>query len=187
VGVTFPPFTDVSIRQLHRDDFEPIVAVADDWWGRPVRPLFHRLFFDHFSSTSFVAEQQGRLVGVLIGFLSPSQAEVAYCHLIAVDATQRGRGIGRRLYDAFFEIALRDRRSEIHAITIPANGPSIAFHQSLGFTIEPGDGEKFGIPVHHAYSWDGTPRVVLVKTLKNQLHSRWSVSLPDQSDHPSVA
>jgi GNAT superfamily N-acetyltransferase len=184
--MTLPPPIGVSIRQLHPDDFEPIVAVADDWWGRPVRRLFLRLFFDHFFSTSFVAELQGRPVGFLIGFLSPSQAEVAYCHLIAVDTTQRGQGIGRRLYDALFEIALRDGRSEVRAITIPANGPSIAFHRSLGFTLEPGDGDEDGIPVHHGYSWDGTPRVVLTKTLKDKLHSRWPVRLPDQSDHPSV-
>jgi predicted GNAT superfamily acetyltransferase len=186
VGVTLSTPTGVSIRQLRSDDFEPIVAVADDWWGRPVGPLFHRLFFDHFSSTSFVAEQQGRLVGFLIGFLSPSQAEVGYCHLIAVDATQRGQGVGRRLYDAFFELALRDGRSEIRAITSPTNGPSIAFHRSLGFTVEPGDGEKFGIPVHRGYSWDGTPRVVLVKTLRERLQSGGLMRLPNRTD-PSVA
>jgi predicted GNAT superfamily acetyltransferase len=155
----------VTIRQLGSDDFEAIVAVANDWWGRPMEPLFHRLLFDHFSSTSFVAEQQGEMAGFLIGFLSPSQPTVAYCHLMAVDPSRRGQGIGRRLYDAFCELALRGGRSVIQAVTTPANRGSIAFHLNLGFAIEPGDGKEGGVPVSRGYSSDGASRVVLVKDI----------------------
>jgi GNAT superfamily N-acetyltransferase len=156
----------VTLRHLRPDDFPAVVAVADEWWdGRQMAPLFHRLYFDHFGSTSFVAERDGRIVGFLIGFLSPSQPAVAYSHLVAVDPAERGQGIGRRLYDTFTELARHDGRQEIHAICVPSNKTSIAFHRGIGFQIVPGDAVEDGVSVHTGYRWDGAARVRLLKSI----------------------
>jgi ribosomal protein S18 acetylase RimI-like enzyme len=156
---------DVTLRQLRPDDFHSIVGLAETWWGYPIGPFFHRVYFDHFFSTSFVAERDGAIVGFLVGLLSPSQPTVGYCHLIAVDPTQRGGGIGRRLYDAFADIARRDGRTTLTAISRPSNRASIAFHRALGFDLDPGDGIEDGLPVRTNYNWDGGARVVLIKPL----------------------
>ncbi|ACY95927.1 GNAT family N-acetyltransferase [Thermomonospora curvata] len=122
---------DVRLRPAEPADYDAIVAVMDDWWGRPVRAALPRLFLDHFHRTSIVAEHDGDLVG----FLSPSAPEVAYIHFVGVDPRFRGRGLARRMYRRFFELARSDGRSVVQAITSPHNHGSIAFHTALGFTV----------------------------------------------------
>jgi len=46
----------------------------------------------------------------------------------------RGAGLARSLYERFFDRARQDERTVVTAITSPQNGPSIAFHQAMGFT-----------------------------------------------------
>jgi GNAT superfamily N-acetyltransferase len=62
--------------------------------------MLPRLFFEHFTDTSFAAERDGRLVGFLAGFISQSRPGEAYIHFVGVDPAQRGRGLGRLLYEA---------------------------------------------------------------------------------------
>jgi hypothetical protein len=57
---------DISLRTAHAADYDGIIAVVDDWWGRPVHRALPRLFLDHFHDTSFIAERSG---GELAGFL----------------------------------------------------------------------------------------------------------------------
>lgn len=45
-----------TIRPAEPSDYDRIVAVIDDWWGRPVRAVLPRLFLDHFAGTSLVAK-----------------------------------------------------------------------------------------------------------------------------------
>jgi GNAT superfamily N-acetyltransferase len=157
---------NVALRQLHPGDFDRIVSVVDDWWGRPVRDKAPRLFFDHFWSTSFVAECSGTFAGFLIGFVSPSQPSAAYAHLIGVDPRHCGQGIGTLLYERFFTIARKHNRFEVWAVTSAQNRGSIEFHGRLGFSIWPGDREENGVSVHGDYEPSGASRVVFVKALE---------------------
>ena len=51
-----------------------MIAVIDGWWGgRPMADMLPRLFFEHFTDTSFAAERDGRLTGFLVGFVSQSR------------------------------------------------------------------------------------------------------------------
>ncbi|MEV0348234.1 GNAT family N-acetyltransferase [Nonomuraea sp. NPDC050680] len=123
------------LRTADPGDYDRIVAVVDDWWGRPIRSILPRLFLDHFHRTSTVAEEGGELVGFLIGFLSPSMPDAAYIHFVGIDPRLRGSGLGRRLYQRFFELARDGQRTSIRAITSPQNHASIAFHTAMGFTV----------------------------------------------------
>ena len=124
----------LAVRTARPEDFEAIVAVIDDWWGRPASRDLTRLFLDHFSDTSLIAEHDGELAGFLIGFLSPSKAQEAYIHFAGVAPAWRGAGLARSLYEQFFDRARQDGRTVVKAITSPQNGPSIAFHRAMGFT-----------------------------------------------------
>jgi ribosomal protein S18 acetylase RimI-like enzyme len=130
-----------AIRQAEPPDYDRIVAVMDDWWGRPVRAVLPRLFLDHFAPTSFVADEPdpasdaGALAGFLVGFLSPSRPREAYIHFAGVGPRHRRAGLARRLYGRFFDLARGDGRRIVRAITSPQNEASIAFHSSLGFTV----------------------------------------------------
>jgi len=125
----------LTVRPARSEDFDAIVAVVDDWWGRPISTGLTRLFLDHFFGTSLIAEHGGELAGFLIGFLSPSKPQDAYIHFAAVAPAWRRTGLARRLYERFFDHARHDGRTAVAAITSPQNRASIAFHQAMGFTV----------------------------------------------------
>jgi predicted GNAT superfamily acetyltransferase len=146
----------VTVRSATPGDFDPIVAVVDDWWGRPISHNLSRLFLDHFAGTSLVAELDGTLVGFLIGFLSPDQPTHAYVHFVGVNPESRRTGLARHLYELFFDIARAGHRTVVHAITAPVNTRSIAFHSALGF--------ECSAPVAD-YDGPGVDRVVFTRQL----------------------
>jgi len=126
---------DIRLRTAAAADYDRIIVVLDDWWGRPVRQALPRLFLDHFHATSFVAERDGDLAGFLIGFMSPSLPDAAYIHFVGVHPQFRGSGLARVLYQRFFELAAADGRGVVRAVTAPRNTGSIAFHTAMGFTV----------------------------------------------------
>jgi len=128
-------------RTAQPTDFDAIIGVVDEWWGRPVSHAIPRLFLDHFCDTSFVLYESERLVGFLIGFLSPAQSHVAYIHFVGTSPELRRSGYAAQLYNHFFALAKAQGRTEVHAITAPINTGSISFHKRMGFTVsEPIDG-----------------------------------------------
>jgi GNAT superfamily N-acetyltransferase len=77
-----------------------VISVIDDWWnGRRMADKLPRLFFEHFTDTCFAAERDGELVGFLVGSTSQSRPGEAYIHFVGVHPGERGRGLGRRLYE----------------------------------------------------------------------------------------
>lgn len=154
------------IRQAQPSDYPRVIAVIDNWWGgRHMSDMLPKLFFVHFRDTTLVAEDDGELVGFLSAFLSQTFPEEAYVHFVGVNPAYRGVGVGRRLYERFFEIARSHGRHLVRCVTSPANKTSIAFHTRMGFEIVPGDGEVDGVAVHRNYDGQGGDRVLFVKAL----------------------
>lgn len=125
----------LTTRRARPEDYDVIVAVVDDWWGRPIRASLPRLFLNHFHATSSVIEDERGLAAFLIGLLSPSLPEVAYIHFVGVRPDLRTTGLARRLYEDFFALAEADGRTTVEAITSPVNVQSIAFHRRMGFRV----------------------------------------------------
>jgi ribosomal protein S18 acetylase RimI-like enzyme len=128
---------DMELRFALPADYDEIITVVDAWWGRKVAGALPRLFLDHFHRTSLIAhDRDGALAGFLIGVVSPSQPGRAYIHFVGVAPAARGAGLGRRLYQEFFALAAAAGCGAVTAITAPVNTGSIAFHRSMGFTVE---------------------------------------------------
>ena len=125
----------VAVRVARAEDYDRIVAVVNEWWGRPVGSSLPRLFLDHFWSTSRIVEDELGLAAFLIAFLSPSQPRLAYVHFVGVRPDHRRSGLARELYEAFARHAQEQGCSELQAITAPGNIGSIRFHEGLGFTV----------------------------------------------------
>jgi GNAT superfamily N-acetyltransferase len=154
------------IRQLATADYPFVISVIDRWWGgRPMADKLPRLFFEHFTDTSFAAERDGRLAGFLAGFISQSRPGEAYIHFVGVDPAQRGTGLGRLLYETFFQAAEARGAVLVRAVTSPGNRGSIAFHQRMGFQLEPGDAEVDGIPVSSGHDGPDGDRVRFICSL----------------------
>jgi predicted GNAT superfamily acetyltransferase len=127
---------NISLRAARAADYDGIIAVVDEWWGRPVHRALPRLFLDHFHDTSFIAEHSGgELAGFLVGFGSPAQHDCAYIQFAGVAPDERRSGLARVLYQAFFDMAAKDGRRVVRAVTAPVNSASIAFHAAMGFTV----------------------------------------------------
>jgi GNAT superfamily N-acetyltransferase len=96
--------TPLRFRRPAEADHARIVELVDEWWGgRRMRALLPRMWFRHFSGTSWIVEDDGgRLLGFLVGFISPDHPDTAYAHMIATNPNRRRRGIGRALYEQFF-------------------------------------------------------------------------------------
>ena len=82
----------------------------------------------------------------------------AYIHFVGVDPAERGNGLGRLLYKAFFVAAGARGAVVVRAVTSPANRGSIAFHQRMGFQLEPGDAQIGGIPVSSGHDGPDSDR-----------------------------
>jgi ribosomal protein S18 acetylase RimI-like enzyme len=142
----------VLIRPAEPADYGRVIAVIDEWWGgRQMTAMLPKLFFVHFHDTSFVAEDDGALAGFLCGFRSQTFEDEAYVHFVGVDPAQRGSGLGRELYQRFFDAVAP--RSVVRAVTAPVNERSVAFHRAIGFEVD---------RVDEDYDGRGQSRVLLV-------------------------
>jgi ribosomal protein S18 acetylase RimI-like enzyme len=120
-------------------------------------PVLPKLFFIHFEGTSFVAEDpDGELLGFVCGFLSQTADDEAYIHFVGVTPEERGDGLGRALYERFFEEARANGRTSVRCVTSPVNQESLAFHEAMGFQVD---------RVVEDYDGPGEDRVLLVKQL----------------------
>jgi ribosomal protein S18 acetylase RimI-like enzyme len=149
---------DVDIRHAEPADYGRVIGRVNTWWGgRDMAPMLPRLFFVHFEGTSYVVDDDdGQLAAFLIGFLSQTDPDEAYVHFVGVAPERRGEGLGRRLYERFFEDARVQGRTLVRCVTSPANNGSVAFHEALGFEVE---------RVAHDYDGPGEDRVLLVRAL----------------------
>lgn len=159
----------LSYRRPTEADYSRIVRVVDDWWGgRKMDVLLPRLWLQHFTGTSWLAESpDGKLAGFLIGFLSPDHPDVAYSHMVAIHPSLRGRGVGRALYERFFDDARGGGRSIVQAVTWPANRTSLAFHRAMGFEVVAGEGSQnlYGTPALAGHDFEREDKATLVRRL----------------------
>ncbi|WP_130859497.1 GNAT family N-acetyltransferase [Gracilibacillus phocaeensis] len=156
----------MDIRKVKRLDYDRLSPLINQWWGgRQMSEKLPKLFFDHFTDTSFIVEEDGEIIGFLIGFLSQTYAKEAYIHFVGIHPEQRKRGIGKELYHRFFSKVQTENRTKIRCVTSPVNKTSIAYHTKMGFAIEQGNKIVDGIPVHANYDGAGQDRVLFVKEL----------------------
>jgi ribosomal protein S18 acetylase RimI-like enzyme len=119
--------------------------------------MLPKLFFLHFEGTSFVAEDENDdLVGFLCGFLSQANDDEAYIHFVGVTPDHRGEGLGRTLYERFFDDVRAHGRTVVRCVTSPLNKDSVGFHEALGFEVD---------RVVEDYDGPGEDRALLVKRL----------------------
>ena len=156
----------MEIRSVKGSDYYVISPLINEWWGgRNVSHLLPKLFFDHFTQTSFIAEKDGKLVGFLIGFLSQTHSDEAYIHFVGVHPEYRKHDIGKHLYNKFFNAVKQNNRSIVRCITSPVNKVSIAYHTKLDFEIENGDRIIDGLSLNTDYNGPNQDRVLFVKKL----------------------
>lgn len=122
-------------RAITQEDYQQIVSVIDHWWAGPTSALAHPLFFYELGRHAVIAEEEGRMVGFLLGFMSDTEPKVGYIHLVGIDPEFRRRGVGKALYAEFERQARAAHATALKAITTPGNQGSVEFHRALGYTV----------------------------------------------------
>lgn len=127
-------------RAIRAEDFAVARAVADDWMGRPVGLVMHRLFFEELGPSGVWLEREDRPVGFLLGLASEADPDLAYVHFHAVDPAERRRGLGSLLYREFGARMHARGRTRVRALAPLWNTASQTFHERLGFVGTPSPG-----------------------------------------------
>jgi GNAT superfamily N-acetyltransferase len=158
-------------RRPTEADHAVLVDLVDDWWGgeRHIHDLLPRLWFQHFTGTSWIAEAaDGHPAGFLVGFVSPDDPSLGYVHMIGTSPNHRRRGLGTALYRRFFDDMARVGVGRIRAVTWPGNRVSVTFHAALGFRQVDGPGSQnlYGATAFADYDYPGGDRVVLERQLE---------------------
>ena len=164
---------DVRFRRPVETDYGRIAPLIDDWWNaRAGISLIPHLWFRYFTGTSWIAETElldeaeragepRRIAGFLIGYLAPDDPDLAVCHAIGVDPNLRRRGLGRALYERFFEDVRQAGAACVEAVGAPDDRGAVRFHEALGFRPDdgPGSGRLYGTPAFEAYDFGREDRV----------------------------
>jgi ribosomal protein S18 acetylase RimI-like enzyme len=145
----------VDIRGIRKADFDYIVSVLDRWWGGPSGQRAHPVYFYELGENALIAEEDGSIVGFLLGFVAPAAPPFGYIHLVGIHPDHRRRGVGQALYARFAERCASAGATRLKAITTVGNEGSVRFHEALGFEVreEPD------------YAGPGRARVVFEKAL----------------------
>lgn len=134
------------IRNICESDYEYLIQHLNDWWGgRNMVDMLPRLFFIHFQQSSFVFEENGKVIGFLIGFVSQTCKETGYVHFVGVDPVYRKNKVATRLYLEFIAHCKSQKITVIKCVTSPRNKKSVAFHHELGFKAS--EYNEKGLPV----------------------------------------
>jgi len=124
-GLVLRPATRLDVAALAR--LEAAVFEADRISGRSFRE-----FVDGRSSAVIAAEDGGRIVGYALVLFRAGTA-VARLYSLAVDARERGRGVGERLLDAAEAVA-RDREALFLRLEVRAdNAAAAALYAKAGY------------------------------------------------------
>lgn len=160
---------ELRFRRPVESDHPGIVGEVDEWWGgRSLHQLLPRLWFQHFTGTSWVVEDtSGRVVGFLVGFISPDRPDEAYIHMVGTSPNHRRSGLGRALYERFFDDVRARGARRVTAVTWPGNRISVGFHRALGFLPSTGPGTQnlYGTPAYPDYDAARDDRVVFSREL----------------------
>ncbi len=148
----------MTTRRLTKADYDHVVRVIDKWWGGPTSALAHPIFFHELGDAAMVVELDGRVVGFLLGFITP-HGPIGYVHLVGIDPDFRRKHVGTLLYAAFEEKCRKAGCVSLKAITTLGNEISIQFHQAMGWTNE----------LAENYAGPGRTRMLFSKTLATKV------------------
>lgn len=84
-----------------------------------------------FADSSVVARVDGDAVGFVMGYRKPDAPDVAVVWQVAVDASQRGKGLAGRMLDAMYADLLNRGVRHLETTITPDNDASIALFTSF--------------------------------------------------------
>ncbi|MGH3519169.1 MAG: diaminobutyrate acetyltransferase [Haloechinothrix sp.] len=89
------------------------------------------LWCQDFADTSVVARVGGKAVGFIIGYRKQATPDTAVVWQVAVDSSQRGKGLAGRMLDRMYSQLVSDGVRHLETTVTPDNAASIALFRSF--------------------------------------------------------
>ncbi|MCA1939708.1 MAG: diaminobutyrate--2-oxoglutarate transaminase [Caenispirillum bisanense] len=124
---------DLVIRAARADDGAAMFELVKQTGSLDLNSAYCYLMMGQwFSDTCVVAERDGRVVGFVIGFVPPTQPDTIFVWQVGVAPSEKGRGVGKRLLDAFLECEGPEGRPRyLEATVTPSNTASEMLFRSV--------------------------------------------------------
>ncbi len=155
---SIPPSNTVNIRRARPSDIPTICEIENAAFIEPWDPETFVLTMEWYSSSFFVAESNGQLVGFLAGAME-DMGDGIYGHIcnLAVRAECRGRGIGTKLVRrAEHQFAVVGAGGVILEVRI-SNTAAQRFYHNLGYN------QVYRVP---AYYSDGEDALLMMRDFR---------------------
>ncbi len=97
---------------------------------------FYLIFCEEFQNTCLLAEHDGQVVGVVLGFRRPKSTDTLFCWQIGVLPSVRGQGLAKQMLKAWLRLAGNESVTHVQA-TVAKDNPASdrlfrAFARDLG-------------------------------------------------------
>ncbi|OZU90591.1 diaminobutyrate acetyltransferase [Virgibacillus indicus] len=89
-----------------------------------------------FSDTSIVVEREGDTVGFISGFINPNSPNALFIWQVAVNASERGRGLGTRMLRQLLNRRACEDVQYVEATVSPSNKPSKSLFKGLAKKLD---------------------------------------------------
>jgi L-2,4-diaminobutyric acid acetyltransferase len=97
--------TDITFRQPNPTDGLAVWQAVQQAGTLEVNSAyFYLIFCTDFADTCLVAEYNGEVIGVVVGYHPPADPQTAFCWQIGMVPHWQGRGLGKRLLSAWLAL-----------------------------------------------------------------------------------
>ncbi len=136
-------------------------------WATERNSIYH-IFTKFFKTTSLVVEREdNKIIGFLLGFISPDDPWEGYIHLLCVMPPWRNKGLAKALVEEFLDILKDKGCSRVHLITSPGNKKALSFYDKMEFKINNRGREIVvnGVKTIKNYNGPGEHKLICTKLL----------------------
>lgn len=123
-----PTARTMEIRNLRLEDLDRVLEISQKSLPQP----WPRSEFEKYIEGAFVAEENGKIIGFIIGKISE---DIGQIKLIAVDPSYQEKGIGRKLVEHLLNYLKENRARRVLARSRTKNKAGINFLKNSGFKI----------------------------------------------------
>ncbi len=144
---------DVTILPMRKKHITKILEIEREAFTTPwTREMFRQEIEDDHLSRSYVAMDDGQLLGYLIAWFFRQEVHLLN---IAVTASHQRRGIGGRMLRFLLDLAARGSKEVVTLEVRGSNWPAIELYQAFGFV-------RFGVG-HQYYESDKEDALLMMR------------------------
>lgn len=123
----------IYIRRFKPDDIYAVINLAYTCLPERYNPMIFNQFYEAFPEGFLVAESHHKIIGFLVGVVTPEGG--GRIVMLAVSDSYRRRGVGSSLLRCFIDEMKKKGLRVIHLETRVTNKNAIEFYKKHGFSI----------------------------------------------------